>query len=66
MVVSYLEKPMGPIGQKTMHFTVLCLGGYCILTGGLAALEERVPRPARRTALRLETGGSAFVSLPDE
>lgn len=66
MVVSYLDKPMGPVGQKTMHLAILCLGGYCILTGGLAALEDRIPRPSRRTALRLETGASAFVALPDQ
>jgi hypothetical protein len=65
MVVSYLNKPFSPSGQKTKHLALLCIGGYCILSGARSLLEEHVPRPSRLHALVLETGATAFVPLPD-
>jgi hypothetical protein len=65
MVVSYLHKPFTATGEKTKHFAFLCIGGYCILQGARAMLEEYVPKHARLHALMLETGATAFVPLPD-
>ena len=28
-MASFMQKPMGPTGQKTKHFAMMCLGGYC-------------------------------------
>lgn len=65
-MASYISKPMGPAGNKTKHFAMLCLGGYVFLSGTRAMLEEYVPRPARRHPIHLETGATAYVTLPDE
>ena len=65
-MASYITKPMGPTGNKSKHFAMLCLGGYVFLAGTRAMLEEYVPRPARRHAVQLETGATAYVTLPDE
>ena len=65
-MASWINKPMGASGQKTKNLTMMCIGGYCLLTGGKALLEEYIPEPGRIHAMQLETGASAFVTLPDK